>query len=1189
MARAELHKLRQYLLGQLTEAEEEQVELRLVSDRDFAEEYDVVVVEITDDYVAGKFAGEELRQVEDYFLRSTQRRDKLKFALALKEHKSYLAAKRIRRKRLVRRSLAIAASLLLVGSGFSIWQAFSEDSNLKEGLAALQSAFRSERPLEARLSDFTYAPFANQRGGPTKIDYVQRDRASSLLLNAVTEHPKAGSHHALGKYYLAERQFDKAIDQFKTALNLDPKNAKIHSDLGVALMEKGRAATEATAQGGQRAEAFAESLEHINKALELDPSFLDAHFNRALLYQYMKTPREAEASWQEYLKRDNNSPWAQEARRNLANLEESDRKTSWNTGKAFEDFLEARRTGDDNAAWKVLSQNYTSAGNEVTNRLIDLLLEPETENARIEPGATLPLLSYLARLELSRAGDRYTSDLVSQYEREIPKRRLVLTDAHRHMRAGYSHFTQSKFTEAISNYSDARGEYERTGDLVEMAFVDYRLAHCYLFLPDLKKARVVFQRLWAFCRTHEYRWLLAQCLYGLAHASSYGSEYSKAIDYSGRALSSFEQTGDLNGMLKCLTQLAGVNQDLNRINRSLGYLSTGLTLAGEVPVEPLQRWGILVEMASSMSSKQWSAAALVYQREALNIALEMGRPLIISRSYGYVGSAYAAVKMYKEAVSAASRAFETGTAMTDSNSGLEIMAHASKQLGDIRRQAGECDQAIADYDRSIELYERLNVGYYTYAAHKGKLLCLMTGSDDSTAGQELQQVLELSERYRSRITVESQRLSFFDTEQSVYDLAIYYQFVRRQDPVKGFDYSELSRARSLLDELRRGAEVLKKSYGPDVNLPAVTNSMSLSEVQEKMSSEVQILQYSVLDDRLLMWVVSKSGIHYEVVNVGSELLNEKVRAYLDLLNKPPASGSVNQQESAEELYRILIAPAEPFLDRSKFLCVVPDKILHYLPYGALVSSSTGRYLMEDYDIGSAPSSSVFVALTVMAERKAGLFEENLLSIGNPHFSRAAFDSLADLPSAAREAQAVSAFYHKPHVLLGEEATESSIRSEIEKADVVHLAMHYILDARLETLSGFPLTPEPTAPNGRENANGFLQSYEIYGLNISRLRLVVLSACRTGIEQQYAGEGAVSAARPFLVAGVPTVVATLWPVDSDASAELMLNFHSHRIHDLLPVTQALRAAQIAMARGPDLRLRHPYYWAPFVAIGGHSPY
>jgi CHAT domain-containing protein len=145
-------------------------------------------------------------------------------------------------------------------------------------------------------------------------------------------------------------------------------------------------------------------------------------------------------------------------------------------------------------------------------------------------------------------------------------------------------------------------------------------------------------------------------------------------------------------------------------------------------------------------------------------------------------------------------------------------------------------------------------------------------------------------------------------------------------------------------------------------------------------------------------------------------------------------------------------------------------------------------------------------------------------------------------------------------------------------------MHFIVNERSEMLSGFPLTPETRAGASNESSNGFLESQEIYRLKLPRLRLAILSACQTGIERQYRGEGAVGAARPFFVAGVPTVVASLWPVDSDASAELMIEFHQH-LHGPRRVTQALREAQVDMIHGADARFRHPYYWAPFLTIGG----
>jgi|GEM_PF-6940123 len=216
MAQAEEHRIKEYLLGQLTEAEEEQVELRLLTDPDFAEEYDIVVNELTDDYASGKFEGQELEQMESHFFTSTQRRDKLKFALALnapavKKLKADMDAKRDKQKRF-RRYLAIAASLvLLAGGSFYIWRVVSNNSDLNKGLAALQSAFRDERPLEARISKFDYAPYITTRGpGAEKIDQDELRRAELTLLDAAKNNPTPAVHHGLGKVYLAKKDFDKA-------------------------------------------------------------------------------------------------------------------------------------------------------------------------------------------------------------------------------------------------------------------------------------------------------------------------------------------------------------------------------------------------------------------------------------------------------------------------------------------------------------------------------------------------------------------------------------------------------------------------------------------------------------------------------------------------------------------------------------------------------------------------------------------------------------------------------------------------------------------------------------------------------------------------------------------------------------------------------------------------------------------
>jgi CHAT domain-containing protein len=283
------------------------------------------------------------------------------------------------------------------------------------------------------------------------------------------------------------------------------------------------------------------------------------------------------------------------------------------------------------------------------------------------------------------------------------------------------------------------------------------------------------------------------------------------------------------------------------------------------------------------------------------------------------------------------------------------------------------------------------------------------------------------------------------------------------------------------------------------------------------------------------------------------------------------------------LFDLLIMPIQEHLDSSKTLVIIPDKILNYVPYAALTSPVSSKYLIEDYKLAVASSGTLFVKLSEQAKRRTQAANEHLVSIGNPLFDREAFASLRDLPASATESEAIAKLYHDPIGLVHERATEPTVKQQLEKADVAHFATHFVVNEGSEMLSGFPLTPDRSESTASDASDGFLQSFEIARLNLRRTRLVVLSACETGIEKQYNGEGAISGTRPFFVAGVPTVVASLWSIDSDAAAALMIKFHQHQ-RDRMPVAAALQQAQLELIRGAA-SYRHPYYWAPFVTIGG----
>src|SRR5262249_42333374 len=124
--------------------------------------------------------------------------------------------------------IAAAVAILVVAVvGAVTWRVFFYQSDLQKGLIALNESYRQERPVEARISNLSYAPFTPTRGEPSKVNTLEQRRAEQLLSEAFSEKPDADAHHALGQMYLLQRQFDKAIEHLEQAKQTDANNAGI--------------------------------------------------------------------------------------------------------------------------------------------------------------------------------------------------------------------------------------------------------------------------------------------------------------------------------------------------------------------------------------------------------------------------------------------------------------------------------------------------------------------------------------------------------------------------------------------------------------------------------------------------------------------------------------------------------------------------------------------------------------------------------------------------------------------------------------------------------------------------------------------------------------------------------------------------------------------------------------------------
>jgi CHAT domain-containing protein len=1189
--------VKRYLLNQLSDPERQEIELRLLTDDDFAAEVEIVEDELIDEYVANELSMNEREQFHEHFLINPVRESKLQSSYAVKRYFDRATPQPQPSPGLLERTWtslkqlftsspvpAVVTVAVIAVFGLLAGRLIFIQSDLKKGLVALNKAYSQERPIEARISNLGYARYEPTRSNqPPRVDTTELKRAERFLLDAEQASHDAASLHALGQYFLLQKEPNRAIDYLERARKANGSDAQIYADLGAAYFEKGKLDLDTTrsdnaAPGtGSGVENLGRSVEYLRQALELDPNLLPALFNLALVHEYQDLDGEAEADWRAYLQKDPNSEWSREATQRLKVLEEKKNRSSQTTESPLVAFLHAYNQSDEAAAWTVYRRNPGQYGNAVTQGLIDRFLTGNDHNQKNE---ALQALLYLGQLELRNAQDNFTADLAQFYASMRPETQAMMVEARRQFTNAQSLLQQSEIDLSIKSLEQARGTFEAVDNFPELIATDIAIAHGSVVQPDLKRTNALLLQIVPDCEARHYRWMRAQALAERAHLQTNLNNYSEAVADSKDALQTCQELKDVEGVVGSLIQLAGLYLFLNDNETSFSFLRQAIAVADEENAKGGQRWSLNVTISLNLYALKLYRAALDYQTEALRLALTSAkpRPLIVSRSYQYVGLTYGSLQRFDLALENLQKAYEQGQPLAAERNGRNMMASASLKLGDLYRVAGEPLKSLSAYDESSRLYESIGFDHYSYAAHKGKFLLYLAQKDDAMAQQELQVVLGLFDKYREQIVDERQKTFFFDREQDTYDLAIDFTYARIGDQQRAFDYSETCRARNLHDLMSHGAEITTTgdlraaSAATAASAPALT----VTEVQQRLPEQVQLVQYAVLDQKVLLWLITRSEVVSKSVDIDSSKLNDAVATALRQIKDRDENGA---QESLKQLYALVIGPIEAKLDSSKVICFVPDKILHYLPFDALISASSGRYLAQDYRMMTSPSATILIESTDKATARAALKEERLLAVGNPTLDRRANPDLPSLPGSQREVEKIALNYPSRRVLVQRQATRKSVMSELPRAQVAHFATHYQIDPRSKLSSKLVLSPDGDDQSG-------LNSGDIYQMNLDHTKLVVLAACQTGIEQQFGGEGPIGFARSFLVAGVPVVVASLWPVDSEATSDLMVAFHRFR-KDGKSTTQALQLAQQEIMDKQNYR--SPYYWAGFTTIGGYSEF
>jgi CHAT domain-containing protein len=397
--------------------------------------------------------------------------------------------------------------------------------------------------------------------------------------------------------------------------------------------------------------------------------------------------------------------------------------------------------------------------------------------------------------------------------------------------------------------------------------------------------------------------------------------------------------------------------------------------------------------------------------------------------------------------------------------------------------------------------------------------------------------------------------------------------LKEEDSPRESNRDRAAQLHTRLDALRREYEAFQSrlyASHPELAVNRIeTPRPSLREIAARLPDEKAVaLEYVVTEEGTFLFVVSKRTpyLRHFAIHISSAELNAKVRRFSENLGRR----GLDFGADAEELYRLLVSPAEEALREKTTLVIVPDSVLWQLPFQALATAAD-RYLIERASIFYAPSLTVLAEMLRRHPPGRQPRSLTLLAMGNPA------GPAASLPDAESEVNALREIYGAANsrILTGEEATEAAFKQQAGKFAILHVAAHAVLDDRSPLYSHLVLSP------GRGSSeDGMLEAREMMDLDL-KAEVVVLSACETARGRLGGGEGLIGMTWALFIAGSPATVATSWKIDSASAALFTVEFH-RRLKEGLSKASAMRQAALAVMGLPGYQ--HPYYWSGFSLVG-----
>ena len=791
------------------------------------------------------------------------------------------------------------------------------------------------------------------------------------------------------------------------------------------------------------------------------------------------------------------------------------------------------------------------------------------------------------------------------------------------------------------------------------AFALLGLAHIHKNLSNPQKALEFYNQALPIFRSLGSRSGEAVTLNNIGLVYSDLGEKQEALEFYNQALPIIRAVGNRFGEAATLSNIGLVYSGLGEKQKALEFYNQALPIDRAVGNRSGEA-NTLSNIGAVYAALGEQQKALEFLNQALPIRRSVGNRSGEANTLSNIGAVYSDLDKKQKALEFLNQALPIFRAVSDRSGEASTLSNIGYAYYDL----GEKQKALEFYNQALPIFRAVGdrSGEALVLVHIASINIFLNELTQSL--QNTNAAIDIIETLRGELKNDALKTSYFKSVQGYYELKIgILMQLHRQQPTKGYDIAALetadqSRGRVLRELLIQSNANLYTNIAPDLlkreqtlnqtldtkelqlaqlsNKPG-SNTRSLTEeiaklyadrddlkntirakspayanlqypkptkladLQQQLDPDTVMLQYSLGEKESYLWVISNTGMKSYILPKQSDIKKTATAFLSEVINQSPLD------RSASLLTQQILKPAAEQI-KGKRLVIIPDGILHKVPFAALTLPNATTYtpLLTQHEITNLPSASTIGILrsTVATKPRA---KKTIAILADPVFSkdddRLTGKTIADsrnlsgadeflknrigrgmnfsrLKGTAAEAKAILSLVPQESdrtAAFGFDANYDWITSKnISQYRYIHLATHGFFDGAKPAFSSIVLSGYDAQGADRKS---YLRLPELFNLNLPA-ELVVLSACQTGLGNDVPGEGSVGMTRGLMYAGALRVASTLWNVDDNSTSELMQQFYKSLWQSKKSHAASLREAQLKLWKEG----KTPYYWAAFTLQG-----